>query len=268
MLVVDPNYAKQVDMTKIKESNVYNYKVQFEPQISFLQNLDKLAGDDNNFDIKDLIQNLNTVEEKKPQVTNSPTDVDDLNFALPTVLPPIAPPIVLTTVSSSPSSPSSPSSTEMTTKAPITTTASSDLPEVPTELPPSEPIELPPSETALIEAEESETEVVATTVTAGRETGGVKPVEREEESGWMTPPASNNPPPPVFQPATFNFMSSMMFPFQKSSQHQCPCHSLVLLPQLVFQPRYLVPRGLFGYRWPTFPGGYHYNTNINNRWTP
>ena len=98
VLVVDHHHAKQVDMKKIKESTVYNYKVQFEPQISFLQNLDKL-GDDKSFDIKDLIKNLNTVEEKKPQETNSPTDVDDLDFALPTVLPPVTPPILLTTVS-------------------------------------------------------------------------------------------------------------------------------------------------------------------------
>ena len=141
VLVVDHHHAKQVDMKKIKESTVYNYKVQFEPQISFLDNLDKLAGDDKNFDIKDLIQNLNTVEEKKPQDTKSSTDDDDLDFALPiVVLPPLEPPIVLTTVSSVSSV-----STKMTTKISVpTTTDLSDLPDVPTEL--------PPSNTALIDA--------------------------------------------------------------------------------------------------------------------
>jgi len=248
-------------MKKIKESTVYNYKVQFEPQISFLQNLGKLAGDDNNFDIKDLLENLNNVEEKKPQDTNSPTDVDDLNFALPTVLPPVAPPVVLTTISS----PTSSVTAEMTTKvsASIATTASSDLPEEPTELSPSEPIELPPSQTALIEAEESETEVVATTVTASIETEGVKPVEREKESGLETPASTN---PPVFQPAPFNFMSSV-FPFQNYAQHHCQYHGVVFIPHFVFQPRYLM-QGLYGYRWPTF-GGYNYNYNRNiNRWRP
>ena len=82
VLVLDLHHAKQVDMKKMKESTVYNYKVQFEPQISFLDNLNKLAGDDKNFDIKDLIQNLNTVEEKKQQDTKSSTDDDDIDFAM------------------------------------------------------------------------------------------------------------------------------------------------------------------------------------------
>ena len=285
VLVVDLRHAKQVDLEKIKESPVYNFKVQFEPQVSFLDNLDKLAGENNNFDIKDLIQNLNSVEEKKPQATNSPTDVDDLEFALPTVLPPITPPVLTTLPTVPPTPPTTttpPASTEMTTVfAPVTTTATTDLPEVPTELPPSmpppsEPIELPPSEPALVEAEESETEVVATTVSTRGETEGVKPVEREEESGWTisipTPaPASNHPP--AFRPPPFNFMSSM-FPFQAGNvggqKCQWPCHGLMFFPQFVFQPRYLMP-GLYGYRWPGFgggAGGYNYNRNINNRWRP
>jgi len=196
VLVVDLRHAKQVDLEKMKESPVYNFKVQFEPQVSFLDNLDKLAGENTNFDIKDLIQNLNSVEEKKPQATNSPTDVDDFEFALPTVLPPIAPPLVITTL---PTVSSTPPSTEMTTVfAPVTGPVTTDLPEVPTELPPSmpppsEPIELPPSEPALVEAEESETEVVATTVTASRETRcEASGARRRRRRIWMDDIKSNS----------------------------------------------------------------------------
>ena len=248
VLVVDHHHAKQVDMKKIKESTVYNYKVQFEPEISFLQNLDKL-GDDKNFDIKDLIKNLNTVEEKKPQETNSPTDVDDLDFALPTVLPPVTPPILLTTISTVSSV-----STDITTKLSVPITI--DMPEVTTES--SKPIELPPSKTAQIESVESVTEVVATTVTASRETEGVKSLEREEESDWTTAASYN---PPVFQPTGFNFMSSM-FPFYNVAQHQCQCH------QVVFIPQWYLLQGMYGFKWPTFGGGYNYHTNINNGWRP
>ena len=240
VLVLDLHHAKQVDMKKMKESTVYNYKVQFEPQISFLDNLDKLAGDDKNFDIKSLIQNLNTVEEKKPQDTNSPTDDDDLDFALPTVvLPPVTPPIALTTVSTV-----STVSTEVTTKMSVpTTTDYSDLPEVATEFSPSKPIELPPSKTALIDA--------------------VKPLERGEECGWTTGESNH---PPVFQPVAFNFLSSM-FPFYNLAQYPCQCHRVVFIPQFVLQPRYLM-QGLHGFRLPTFGGGYNYNynTNVNNKW--
>ena len=85
-LAVQPFAAEQIDLTKVKESTVYNYKVQFEPQI-FLKSLDKLANDDKSFDIKDFIQTLNTVEGLGPQDKNSPTAVNDQNVLLTTQQP-------------------------------------------------------------------------------------------------------------------------------------------------------------------------------------
>ena len=262
-LLVDLHHAKQVDVNKIKESTVYNYKVQFEPQ-SFLQSLDQIASDDKSFDIKNFIQNLNTIGDLKPQDKNSPTLVDDppateLSPVGPTTSPSVSTPVVsLTTdlADESSSASTSPPSTEL----PVMASSPSAPPPIVSPL----STELPAEVSSIFSAPESPTEV-----SVAGEAASAESVERQY-------PTSR----PAFSPGHLNFITfpRHIFPAQKFPRQNflktnfpavsyptqnfpatCKCSNFVV-PLALYDPR-------TGYRL-TPVTLLRYNPNLVKQWRP